>query len=48
MKFEWNESKNQACSKCRGFDFEFVLACFFDANQIVKQDQRWDYGENRF
>ena len=48
MEFEWDESKSKACSKYRGFDFEYVLACFFDPNQIVQQDQRWDYGEDRF
>jgi len=48
MRFEWDESKSKACLTSRGFDFEYVLACFFDANQIVKHDQRWDYGEDRF
>lgn len=48
MKFEWDESKSTACLMARGFDFAYILACFFDPNHIVKQDHRWDYGEDRF
>ena len=48
MKFEWDPFKSQACLESRGFDFEYVVASFFDPNRIVKQDHRWDYGENRF
>lgn len=48
MKFTWDPIKSQACFQERGFDFEYVVACFFDPNHIVKQDHRWDYGEDRF
>jgi len=48
MKFEWDQAKNQACLEERGFDFEYVIASFFDPNRIVMQDHRWDYGEDRF
>jgi len=48
MKFEWDQAKSQVCFQERGFDFEYVIACFFDPHHIVRQDHRWDYGEDRF
>ena len=48
MEFEWDEDKSNACFEERGFDFSYVLKVFLDPNRMVRQDHRWDYGEDRF
>lgn len=48
MEFEWDEIKSDDCYRVRNFDFEFVIACFFDPNRVIFQDKRWEYGEDRF
>ena len=47
-EFEWDEAKSDACHAQRGFDFAYVLQAFIDPNRAVRQDHRWDYGEDRY
>ena len=48
MDFEWDDAKSQDCFENRGFDFAYAVGAFLDPNRIVEQDQRWDYGEDRY
>ena len=48
MEFEWDEAKSDACLEQRGFDFAYVIQAFIDPDRVVRQDHRWDYGENRY
>jgi uncharacterized DUF497 family protein len=48
MQFEWDETKSDACLAGRGFDFTYILPAFLDANRLVLEDTRWDYGEDRY
>jgi uncharacterized protein len=48
VEFEWDEAKSDKCFRERGFDFAFVLGVFLDPFRIVRRDERWDYGEDRF
>ena len=49
LVFEWDEEKRQKNIKKRGLDFAtlapLVLA---DPNVVIKQDERQDYGEERW
>lgn len=47
MDFEWDETKNQANIEKHGIDFEFAKEIFLGI-WIAKQDNRKDYGEDRF
>jgi uncharacterized DUF497 family protein len=46
--FEWDEQKNAANIAKHGVDFEDVIPAFFDKNALIAQDNRKDYGEDRF
>ena len=48
MKLEWDPAKSDACFSQRVFDFAYVNYAFLDANRLIKQDHRWDYGEDRY
>ncbi len=48
MDFEWDLAKSNSCQISRNFDFAYVLSIFKDPTLLVEQDQRWDYGEERF
>ena len=48
MEFEWDETKSDACFARRGFDFAYAVRAFFDAQRIVVQDTRREYGEARY
>ncbi len=48
MDFEWDAAKSDACFRDRGFDFTYVFRAFFDENRLIRQDHRWDYGEERY
>lgn len=48
MEFEWDSAKSDACNSQRGFDFAYVIHAFLDPNRLLKQDHRWDYGEDRY
>ena len=47
MVFEWDENKRLSNLKKHGIDFQDVEQ-FFDSNPICFQDDRKDYGEERF
>jgi len=48
MKFDWDESKSNACFASRGFDFAYAIRAFADPDRQFDQDYRWDYGEDRY
>ena len=48
VEFEWDEAKSDACLAQRGFDFAYALQVFFDPHRLIRQDHRWDYGEERY
>lgn len=48
MEFEWDERKSRDCLARRGFDFDFAIRVFGDGRQLIRQDTRYDYGEDRF
>jgi hypothetical protein len=48
MDFEWDMAKSNLCQISRNFDFAYVISVFTDPELLVEQDQRWDYGEERF
>ena len=48
IEFEWDEAKSNRCFTERGFDFAYVARAFLDPNRIVRVDDRWDYGEERY
>jgi uncharacterized DUF497 family protein len=48
MEFEWDQDKSDACYIERGLDFAYVLRAFMDADRLIHQDTRWDYGEDRY
>jgi uncharacterized DUF497 family protein len=48
MDFEWDLAKSNSCQISRNFDFAYVVSIFKDPTLLVEQDQRWDYGEERF
>lgn len=48
VKFEWDETKSDACFHERGFDFAYVAHVFFDPNRLVREDTRHSYGEKRY
>ena len=48
MEFEWDQDKSDECFSERGFDFAYALRAFLDPDRQVRQDSRWDYGEDRY
>ena len=48
MQIECDKAKSDSCFEQRGFDFAYVTRVFLDPNRLVRQDHRWDYGEDRF
>jgi uncharacterized DUF497 family protein len=46
--FEWDEQKNAANIAKHGIDFEDVIPVFFSREALVAQDNRTDYGGDRF
>lgn len=48
MEFEWDQTKSDACHEQRGFDFAYALKAFLDPNRLIREDRRWEYGEDRF
>lgn len=47
MRFEWDENKRLANLDKHGFDFADV-ASVFDGDTIIVEDDRYNYGEQRF
>lgn len=48
MEFEWDLDKSNRCYVERGFDFAYAARGFFDPDRIVRNDNRFDYGEARY
>ncbi len=48
MEFEWDESKSEVCHQQRGFDFSYAARAFLDEDRLIRQDHRWEYGEDRY
>ena len=48
MGFEWDDIKNDACFRERGFDFAYAAHACFDPNRIINADTRHSYGEDRY
>jgi uncharacterized protein len=46
VRFEWDEAKNEANLRERGFDFAFA-SLIFDGPTFEVQDRRRNYGERR-
>jgi hypothetical protein len=46
--FEWDEQKNDANIQKHGVAFDDVIPVFFSKQVLVVQDDRKDYGEDRF
>ena len=47
MKFEWDKNKRLANIRKHGFDFTDV-ATVFDSDTVTVEDDRYNYGEQRF
>lgn len=45
---EWDGSKSERCEELRGFNFEFAAQALLDPNLLIREDNRFDYGEQRF
>jgi uncharacterized protein len=48
MYFEWDDDKSRACHQMRGFDFAYAAFAFADPDRIIRQDDRFSYGEDRY
>ncbi len=48
MDFQWYEDKSTACFRVRGFDFAYAASAFADPDRIIRQDNRFNYGEVRY
>ncbi|MBD2568406.1 BrnT family toxin [Anabaena lutea] len=47
MEFEWDEAKRLANIRKHGIDF-IDVAAVFDGDTVTVEDDRYDYGEQRF
>lgn len=48
MNFGWDEDESSACCRLRGFDFAYAAFAFADPDRIIRQDNRFSYGEVRY
>jgi len=48
MEFEWDPVKSSNCFTQRGFDFLYATQAFFDPACFIREDVRWNYGEDRY
>ena len=48
VRFEWDETKSDACFRERGFDFAYAASAFADPDRFVREDTRYGYGEDRY
>jgi uncharacterized DUF497 family protein len=48
VSFEWDAKKSDTCVRMRGFDFAYAASAFADPHRIVRQDNRFVYGEARY
>jgi len=42
------KAKAMHAFQTRGFDFAYAASAFADPDRIIRQDQRFSYGEDRF
>ena len=47
-ELEWDVAKSAHCEEQRGFNFEYAARALEDPYQIVSEDKRFNYGEERF
>ncbi len=48
MKFEWDANKNKSNQKKHGIDFNDAKDVFEDQSNIISEDLRENYAENRW
>jgi len=48
LTFEWDDAKSEANLAKHGVPFDVATEAFFADDLIVLEDDRRDYGENRF
>ena len=48
MEIVWDDRKSEACLRVRGFDFAYASMVFYDPRRTVIEDDRFEYGEERF
>jgi len=48
MSFEWDENKNKSNIEKHGINFNDAKEVFNDPKRKISQDNRKDYGEERF
>ncbi len=46
--FQWDQAKSDACLYERGFDFSYAIKAFFDPRRIIRADERYNYGKDRY
>lgn len=45
---EWDAAKSERCERDRGFNFEYAAQALWDPSRLVREDKRFNYGEQRF
>ncbi len=48
QELEWDSAKSARCEQQRGFNFEYAARALQDPSQLVLEDRRFNYGEQRF
>ena len=48
MEFEWDDTKAESNFVKHGILFEEAIEIFYDENRFIEEDDRFDYGENRY
>ncbi|MFM7120206.1 MAG: BrnT family toxin [Gammaproteobacteria bacterium] len=48
MNLEWDDDKSNRCLENRGFDFAYAALVFLDPDRVVFEDNRFEYGEDRY
>ncbi len=47
-ELEWDATKSARCEQQRGFNFEYAARALLDPNKLIREDKRFNYGEQRF
>ncbi len=48
QELEWGATKSARCEQQRGFNFEYAARALLDPNKLIREDKRFNYGEQRF
>jgi uncharacterized DUF497 family protein len=48
QELEWDATKSARCEQQRGFNFEYAARALLDPNKLIREDKRFNYGEQRF